>query len=189
MISVRKASKTTISLIAFIVVFLFLVCWISSLSGITLFKLNRIVDSRKQLGVFHSLIIGITFWCLLIADGLDAVYLEKSGLHLLRSFTSLFVLTFILFVAAATFNYTNIRLFWLCYYIITIISLKISIEKIKKIEDTLLSSNLTKVNEDTAGKLDCKTIWFSKSTLQIVWRVLIGSFVVFCIQLIRSMDM
>lgn len=78
MTTVRKTAKTTVTLIILATGLALLMRWCGTLSGEFFYKMEFLLNSKTQIGGFHSFLIRVSFWLLLIASGIEAVYREKT---------------------------------------------------------------------------------------------------------------
>ena len=192
MTTVRKTAKTTVTLIILAIGLALLMRWCGTLSGEFFYKMESLLNSKTQIGGFHSFLIRLSFWLLLIASGIEAVYREKNGVYALGSFGVPII--FSAFVAVwglvATSTRVNILWFWLFYYVGLILCVRISYSysrlfNIKgdgpSIIKLLLKSPPSK-NDGDISIIDSSVLYVAKIVLMGDWFALLIASIVFCIQ-------
>ena len=137
MTNVRKMSKTAFSLLFFVILFAVLMSLSHSATGGVFYKLNEILSSKRMIGGYHSFIITLSFWILLIAGFIDSALRELSGIYVLTSFIIPIVLCVIVFFISLVglAAYIDIRIFWMLYYIGEIICVRVMFNKISYLKE------------------------------------------------------
>ena len=190
MIAVRKATRTSITLIVFIACIVALSYWCNTLSASLFIKLNSLLSSRAHLGLVHRIVVTIAFWGLLIAATLDAILRGASGFGIINSYSipitfSVCLLIWGLIDLSAGMS---VRWFWLSYYLLLLICLKLSFNKLSQIKGAgpsklkLFFKTPPKSNFTDISTVDKYTLYCFKSVLLVIWAALLVSFIVYCIE-------
>lgn len=188
--TVRDMAKTTVTLMVFIGVVILFALRCANLPMDFFHKINMLLRSRSLLGPVHNLILGASFWCLLLVSGLDAVYHEKTGLEIVGAFS--IPLLFSLCVAAWGYGslsaHMDIRWFWLFYYVVLIVCLKVSLTKLTRVRGAgssriaLFFKDLTAPNDTDVSDLDFYVVRVAKVVLLAVWLILLVAAAAYCVQ-------
>ena len=190
MTSVRKTSGTTVTLFIFIVTIVVLTRLSNRWDSDFISQMNLILSSRPRIGAFHSIVLGVSFWLLLIASTFDAVFREKKGLDILSAFgiPIIFSGCIAIWGLVVISSYVDLRWFWLFYYVVMLICTKLSFNKISKAK----GGGPTKINEffktppskcDTEVSIVDRYVLFSaKAVLLVLWFLQIIMIIAFCVQ-------
>ena len=197
MTTVRKTAKTTVTLIVFAIGLVLLIRWCGTLSGEFFYKMKSLLNSKTQIGGFHSFLIRLSSRLLLIASGIEVVFREKNGVHALGSFGVPIIFSMciawgglVVFVSIdrATSVQTNILWFWLFYYIVLFICVRNSYSRLSSIKGAgsskikLLVQNPPSKNDGDVSIIDRIVLYGAKIVLLVDWFALLIATVVFCIQ-------
>lgn len=190
MTTVRKTAKTTVTLIILATGLALLMRWCGTLSGEFFYKMEFLLNSKTQIGGFHSFLIRVSFWLLLIASGIEAVYREKNGAYVLGSFGTpiIFSMCIAVWGLVATSSRVNMLWFWLFYYAGLIVCVRISYSRLSNIKGAgpskikhLLKSPPSK-NDGDISIIDRRVLYVTQIILLIAWVALLIATIVFCIQ-------
>lgn len=190
MTTVRKMAKTTVTLIILAIGLTLLMRWCGTLSGVFFYKMESLINSKTQIGGFHSFLIRFSFWLLLIASGLEAVYREKNGVYILTSFGVPIVFSMCVAVwgLVATSTRVNILWFWLFYYAGLIICVRILYSRLSNIKGTgpskikLLMKSSPPKNDGDISIIDRSVLYGAKIAMLVDWFALLIFTFVYCIQ-------
>lgn len=190
MTTVRKTTKTTVTLIILAVGLALLMRWCETLPGEFFYKMGVLLNSKEQIGGFHSFLIPLSFWLLLIASGIDSIYREKSGVYAFASFSTLIIFSMCVAVwgLVATSTRVNILWFWLFYYVGLFICVRILYSRLSGIKGAgpskikLLLKSPPSKNDENISIIDRSVLYTAKIVMLIDWFALLISTVVFCIQ-------
>lgn len=190
MTTVRKTSKTTVTLIILAIGLALLMRWCGTLSGEFFYKMEFLLNSKTQIGGFHSFLIRLSFWLLLIASGIEAVYREKNGVYALGSFgvPIIFSACVAVWGLVATSTRVNILWFWLFYYIGLILCVRISYSRLSNIKGAgpskikLLLKSPPSKNDGDISIIDRSVLYVVRIMMLVVWFVILISTIVYCIQ-------
>lgn len=190
MTTVRKTAKTTVTLIILAIGLALLMRWCGTLSGEFLYKMESLLNSKTQIGGFHSFLIRLSFWLLLIASGIEAVYREKNGVYALGSFgvPIIFSMCVAVWGLVATSTRVNILWFWLFYYVGLFISARISYSRLSSIKGAgpskikLLMKSPPSKNDGDISIIDRSVLYVAKIAMLVDWFALLIAAIVFCIQ-------
>ena len=190
MTSARKAAKTTATLVVLIIGITILMRWCETLSDGFIYQTNLLLNSKSQIGGYHSFIVSLSFWLLLISSGIDAVFKGKSGVYIIDSFGV--PITFSLCVAvwglAAVSTQVNIDWFWLFYYVGLIICIRIAYGRISNIKGAgpskiiLFLKSAPSKNDSEVSIIDRCILYVTKVVMLMNWFALILSCIIFCAQ-------
>ncbi len=190
MTTVRKASGTTITLYIFIAAIIVLTKLSTRWDVEFIYRMNLILGSRPRIGAFHSLVLAVSFWTLLIASGVDTIYRDKKGFAVLGAFGIPIVLSGCVAIWAliSMSAYVDLRWFWLFYYVMMLICTKLSFNKISKAK----GGGPAKIKEffktppskcdANVNIIDRYVLFSSKAVLLGFWFLQIILIIVFCIQ-------
>ena len=190
MTTVRKTAKTTVTLIILAVGLALLMRWCGTLSGEFFYKMASLLNSKTLIGGFHSFLIRLSFWLLLIASGIEAVYREKNGVYALGSFgvPIIFSACVAVWGLIATSTRVNILWFWLFYYVGLILCVRISYSRLSNIKGAgpskikLLVKNPPSKNDGDVSIIDRCVLYGAKIVLLVDWFALLIAAIVFCLQ-------
>lgn len=190
MTTVRKTAKTTVTLIILAIGLALLMRWCGTLSGVFFYKMESLLNSKTQIGGFHSFLIRFSFWLLLIASGLEAVYREKNGVYILTPFGVPIVFSMCVAVwgLVATSTRVNILWFWLFYYAGLIICVRILYSRLSNIKGTgsskikLLMKSPPPKNDGDISIIDRSVLYGAKIAMLVDWFALLIFTLVYCIQ-------
>lgn len=190
MISVRKAAKTTAALIFLIMGITALMHWCGTRSEGFLYQANLLLNSKNQIGVFHSFAVSRAFWLLIVSSGVEAVFKEKSGIYIIGSFgvPIIFSLCVATWGIAATFVRVNITCFWLFCYASLIIFVRVAYGRLSNIKGagpsqiTLFVKNVPSKNDSDVSIIDRSVLYVAKAVMLVGWFAVLISSVVFCVQ-------
>ena len=190
MTTVRKTAKTTVTLITLVIGLVLLMRWCGTLSGDFFYKMEALLNSKAQIGGFHSLLIHVSFWILLIASGIEAVYCEKDGVYTLTSFAVpiIFSMCIAVWGLVAVSTRVNILWFWLFYYVGLFICVRISYGRLSKIKGAeplkteLLLKNPSSKNDGDVSMIDRSVLYVAKIVMLVDLLALSTSVIVFCVQ-------
>lgn len=190
MTTVRKTTKTTVTLIILAVGLALLMRWCGTLSGEFFYKMEALLISKAQIGGFHSFLIPLSFWLLLIASGIESVYREKSGVYAFGSFgvPIIFSACVAVWGLVATSTRVNILWFWLFYYIGLIICVRISYSRLSNIKGAgpskikLLLKSPPSKNDGDVSIIDRSVLYVAKIVMLVDWIAVLIAAIVFCIQ-------
>lgn len=188
MTNVRKMSKTAFSLLFFVILFAVLMSLSHSATGGVFYKLNEILSSKRMIGGYHSFIITLSFWILLIAGFIDSALRELKGIYVLTSFIIPIVLCVIVFcislVGLAT--YIDIRVFWLLYYIGEIICIRVMFNKISYLKEAkpfgmiAFAKGMFKEQDITGtNSTDFFVVFWLRIIIFVDWILLLISFAIY----------
>ena len=190
MTTVRKTAKTTVTLIILAIGLALLMRWCGTLSGEFFYKMEFLLSSKTQIGGFHSFLIRLSFWLLLIASGIEAVYREKNGVYALGSFGVPII--FSACVAAwglvATSTRVNILWFWLFYYVRLILCVRISYSRLSNIKGAgpskikLLLKSPPSKNDGDISIIDRSVLYVVRIMMLVIWFAILISTIVYSIQ-------
>lgn len=136
MYSIRSTSKTTIALIILAICIALLMYWCSAVPSIFSYYVLSLILSKEHFGKFHSFLVSASFWLLLLASANEAVFGEKRGFRVIKSFDiPIFISAWVAiwgFIAMNT--QVNITWFWLCYYLCLLVGLTLSLRRQSRIK-------------------------------------------------------
>lgn len=187
---VRKTTKTTLTLIILAIGIALLMRWCGTLSGEFFYKMELLLNSKGRIGGFHSFLISISFWLLLIAAGIEAVFREKNGFYVFGSFAApiFFSLSVAAWGLAATSTRVNVIWFWLFYYAGLIICIRIAYGRLSSIKGAApsklkqLFTNPPSKNVGDISLIDRSVLYVTQIVMLTAWFALLISTIVFCIQ-------
>lgn len=190
MTTVRKTAKTTVALIILTIGLALLMRWCGTLSGEFFYKMESLLNSKAQIGGFHSLLIRLSFWLLLIASGIEAVYREKNGVYALGSFgvPIIFSACVAVWGLVATSTRVNKLWFWLFYYVGLILCVRISYSRLSNIKGAgpskikLLLKSPPSKNDGDISIIDRSVLYVAKIVLLGDLFALLIASIMFCIQ-------
>ena len=190
MTTVRKTAKTTVTLIILAVGMALLMHWCGTLSGEFFYKMEALLNSKGQIGGFHSFLIHVSFWLLLIASGIETVYREKSGVYALGPFGAPIIVSACgaVWGLVATSTRVNILWFWLFYYVGLVVCIRISYSRLSNIKGAgpskikLLVKSPPSKNDGDVSIIDRSVLYGAKIVLLCDWFALLIAAIVFCIQ-------
>lgn len=190
MTSVRKAAKTTVTLIILLIGIVVLTNYCETKAGDFFYKIERLMDSKNQIGALHSFIISFSFMLLLIAAVIDSVFRDKVALSVLGSFSLVITISVCVAVCAIYMKLSRESYvwFWLLYYIGLIVCSRMAYGRVSGITGAgpakiaLLLKSTPSKNDSSASIIDRTVIY----ALQIVmifdqYTLIIGA-AVYCIQ-------
>ena len=186
--NVRKTSKTVITLMIFILGIWLLSSWCSTLRGSFFQNIYRLLGTEYRIGGYNSVLLKISFWLILYASGLIAIYKSKNGFAVLGAFAIplLFSCAICLWAVILQIICIDIRWFWLFYYVAIAFCVRQSFKKL--IDDLTLNriklflKSIAKEKKITGSHIDYYTIYVSSAILLAVWFLLVISVIVFTIQ-------
>ena len=190
MTTVKKASGTTLTLFVFIAAIIALTKSSTKWNSEFVYQMDLILSSEYRLGTVHSATLKISFWALLIASAIDAIYRDKKGLAVLSAFGIPIFFSGGVAVWALILNYTciDLRWFWLSYYAMIHISTKLSFKKLSKAKGggpdriaDFFKTPPSKYDRDV-DILDRYVLFLSKFVLLALLLLQIIMIIVFCIQ-------
>lgn len=188
--TVRKIAKTTFSLLILALGMLILTRWCNAQSDGFAYRIRLLLWSKAQIGSVHSFLVSFSFWMLLLSSAVDSVFREKSGLYIFDSFgipIALFSYVAI-WVAFARSANIDIRWFWLFYYIVLIICMKISFNGLSNIKGggasklKVFLKTPPKENDVDVHIFDRYVLWVVRAILLFLWFSSFVALVIFCIQ-------
>lgn len=190
MTTVRKMSETTVTLIILAVGLTILMRWYGTLSGEFFYKMEALLNSKAQIGGFHSFLISLSFWLLLVASGIETVYREKNGVYAMGPFGApiIFSAGVAVWGLVATSTRVNILWFWLFYYVGLIVCIRISYSRLSKTKGAgpskikLLVKSPPSKNDGDVSIIDRSVLYVGKIVLLVDWFALLITAIVFCIQ-------
>lgn len=190
MTTVRKTAVTTMTLIVLAAGLAMLMRWCGTLSGEFFRKMNALLNSKSQIGSLHSILITISFWLLLIASGIEAVYREKNGVNILGAFGTPIVFSMCVAVwgLVATSTRVNTLWFWLFYYVGLFICSRISYGRLSNIKGAgpskikLLLKSPPSKNDGEVSIIDRFVLYAAKISMLIDGLLLLIAVIVFCVQ-------
>lgn len=190
MTTVRKMTKTTVTLIILAVGLTLLMRWCGTLSGAFFYKMEALLNSKAQIGGFHGFLIPLSFWLLLVSSGIETVYREKSGVYALGSFGAPIIFSACVAVwgLVATSTRVNILWFWLFYYVGLIVCIRISYSRLSNIKGAgpskikLLVESPPSKNDGDVSIIDRCVLYGAKIILLVNWFALLIAAIVFCLQ-------
>lgn len=190
MTTVRKTTKTTVTLIILALGLALLMRWCGTLSGEFFYKMEALLSSKVQIGGFHSFLTPLSFWLLLIASGIESVYREKSGVYAVGSFgvPIIFSACVAVWGLVATSTRVNIMWFWLFYYVGLIICVRIAYGKLSSIKGSgpakikLFLKSPPAKNDGNVSLVDRTVLYIARVVLLADCIALFVSAVVFCVQ-------
>lgn len=190
MTTVRKTAKTTVTLTIVAVGLALLMRWCRTLQGEFFYKMETLLISKAQIGGFHGFLIPVSFWMLLIASGIEAIYREKNGIYVLGAFGTpiIFSLCVAVWGLVATSTSVNILWFWLFYYVGLVICVRISYSRLSNIKDAgpskikLLLKSPPSKNDGDISIIDRGVLYAAKIMMLADWFALMISTIGFCIQ-------
>lgn len=130
--NVRKSSASTLSVMivfALIVAIRYLIRMIWTDFYV---MVEYHVSTISQMGGFHSFIMSFSFWLLLISSAVNAIYNNKPFFRVINAFLVplLFSTGVVLTIIVYRSLYTDLRWFWLVYYVGMIACLRVSFNRI-----------------------------------------------------------
>lgn len=190
MTTVRKMTKTTVTLIILAVGLTLIMRWCRTLPGEFFYKMEYLLRSKTQIGGFHSFLIPVSFWLLLIASGIEAIYCEKNGVYVLSPFGTplIFSMCVAVWGLVATSTRVNILWFWLFCYVGLIICVRIAYGRLSNIKGAgpskikLLLKSPPSKNDGDVSIIDRSVLYVAKIVMLVDWFALLISTIVFCIQ-------
>ena len=190
MISIRKGSKTTFSLMLFIAVIVVLTYFINQSQSSFFYRIRLMLESSYMLGGYHRFVLSMCFWTLLISSVLKVIFLRKTGFYVIGSFGVPLIFSACAFVCCLIVSSTGLdmRWFWLVYYIGLIICLRIDFGKMSDIKGAgsrnykPFFKDLYKSSNYGDSQADIIILQTSKIALIIVLVLSIVSLVVYCVQ-------
>lgn len=190
MTTVRKMTKMSVTLIILAVGLALPMRWCGTLSGEFFYKMESLLNSKTQIGGFHSFLISLSFWGPLIASGIETVYHEKNGVYALGPFgvPIIFSMCVVVWGLVATSTRVNILWFWLFYYIGLIICVRISYSRLSNIKGAgpskikLLLKSPPSKNGGDISIIDRSVLYVAKIMMLVDWFTLLIATIVFCIQ-------
>lgn len=190
MTTVRKTAKTTVTLIILAIGLALLMRWCGTLSEEFFYKMESLLNSKTQIGEFHSFLIRLSFWLLLIASGIEAVYREKNGVYALGSFgvPIIFSACVAVWGLVATSTRVNILWFWLFYYVGLILCVRISYSRLSNIKGAgpskikLLLKSPPSKNDGDISIIDRSVLYVVRIMMLVIWFAILISTIVYSIQ-------
>lgn len=190
MTTVRKTAKATVTLIILAIGLTLLMRWCGTLPGEFFYKIESLLNSKTQIGGFHSFLIRLSFWLLLIASGLEAVFREKNGVYILTSFgvPIFFSMCVAVWGLVATSTRVNILWFWLFYYAGLIICVRILYSRLSNIKGAgpskikLLMKSPPSKNDGDISIIDRCVLYVAQIAMLVDWFTLLIFTIVYCIQ-------
>lgn len=152
--------------------------------------MKALLNSKAQIGGFHSLLIHVSFWVLLIASGIEAVYREKNGVYILGAFGVPIIFSTCVAVWGLVATSTRVNILWFClfYYAGLIICVRILYNRLSNIEGAgpskikLLLKSPPSKNDGDISIIDRSFLYFTKIAMLVDWFALLIAAIVFCIQ-------
>lgn len=190
MMTVRKTANTTFTLIILTFGIIILTHWCDAQHAGFFYRMRLLIGTKVQIGSLHSLVVSFSFWMLLLSSAVDSVFREKSGLYIFDSFgipIALFSYVAI-WVAFARSANIDIRWFWLFYYIVLIICMKISFNGLSNTKGggasklKVFLKTPPKENDVDVHIFDRYVLWVVRSILLFLWFISFVALVIFCIQ-------
>ena len=190
MTTVRNATKTTATLITLIIVIALLTHFFGKLTREPFYGMGALLRSKTLIGGFHSALLSISFWLLLMASGVEAIFRENSGVYIFGSFRTplIFSLCFAVLGIIALLARINIIWFWLFYFIGLIVCVKIAFGGLSRIKGAgpskikLFFTSPPSKNDADVSIVDRWVLYVVRFVMLVDWFALLLSFVIFCIQ-------
>lgn len=188
MTNVRKMSKTTFSLLFFVILVVVLMSLSQSATGGVFYKLNELLSSKRMIGGYHSFLITLSFWILLIAGFVDSALRELKGIYVLTSFIIPIVLNVIVFFVSliGLASIIDVRVFWALYYIGEIICIRVMFNKLSHLNVAKpfgmidFAKGMFKEQEITGlNTIDFFVVFWSRIIVLVDWILLLISFSIY----------
>lgn len=117
--NVRNYSKTSIVLFLILAGIFLLSFWSQTATQEFILEIKILLESKKHLGGYHSLVVSFSFGILLFSAIIEAIISEKRGLEIVSAFALpfFFSLGVTIWGWVATYTRISIAWFWFSYYI------------------------------------------------------------------------
>jgi len=190
MTTVRKTAETTAILIVFAIGIVLLMRWCKTLSLDFFNTLDQLMMSRKQLGAYHSFLVTMSFWSMMVVLLFDAVYRNNSGLRVLESYIipTLFTVCVAVWGLVATYAAVNTVWFWAFIYLGEIVCFRIVYSRLCRINGAgpykivpFLKSPPSS-NDTSVHIVDRTMLYILKILVLLELLVLVISFIAFLIR-------
>ena len=190
MTTVRKTTKTTVTLIILAVGVALLMRWCGMLPGKFFYKMRALLYSKAQIGGGYSFLIFLSFWLLLIVSEIEVIYREQTGVHAVGSFGApiIFSICVAVWGVVATSARVNTLWFWLFYHVGLIICIRIAYNRLSNIKGAgsskikLLVKSPPSKSDDDISLIDRSVLYITKIVMLVDWFALLISVIVFCVQ-------
>ena len=183
--TVRHSTKTTATLIIFILGLVALAKWCDTIPHEAVYYVQRTLSNQIMLEPAFRIIQSISFWSLLIVSVEYAIISDCSGFKVFRAFAVPLTISVIVAVAALI---PEIRFhwFWAGYFILLIFGIKSSFKKLSSLNGStnkLFSfiKELGKKSSIQGNSIDYYVIYVTKVLLLALFVALVLSLTIFCV--------
>lgn len=190
MTTVRKMSKTTLTLLAVTAVIVLFSYLCSSLFNSFFRTMKSLLGTKERIGLLYNCVVSASFWILLAASVVESIQREKSGYIIYELFIIPLVFSGLVAIWGIVGISSRISMiwFWVFYHIVMIICLRKAYLRITKIvgggpskvkdfiKDPLCQSALG------VNIIDRKILCWTKVVLLSDYAMVIISLIILCIQ-------
>lgn len=183
--TVKHTSKTTATLIVFILGLVALTKWCDTLPDQVINNIQHILNTKVMLEPFFAVVQSVSFWILLIVSVVYAIMEGCSGFKVFRAFSVPITISIIAiigtFIPGIGFHW-----FWTGYFVLLILGIKNAFKKmssLNKSDDKIIpfAKGLGKRPNIEGNAVDFYVVYVTKILLLVLFIVIILSLIVYCI--------
>lgn len=183
--TVKHSTKTTATLIIFILSLVALTKWCYTIPHEAVYHIQRTLNNQFMLEPIFRIVQNIGFWSLLVVSGMYAIINNCSGFKVLQAFA--IPLTISVIVAIATLiPEISFHWFWAGYFILLILGIKSSFKKLSSLNGSTnkLFSFIKEIGKKPSiegNAIDYYVVYVIKVLLFALFVVLVLSLTIFCV--------